>query len=296
MKLPRLSRFLSPAQEAPRRGDRFLLWALLAFLAALLAGFLLFLPVEPLARQLLRQVERESGLQLAAAPARLSFPPGIALDRLAITLPDPNLPPLVLEELRLQPLWSSLVSADPGVRVSAKLLGGELHGAFRKSGAGEADLAGVGLDDLPLSPQLSLRLSLREGSLHWQGELPPAADRQGELTLRAGSLQLSGLAALGAGRDLLQGGRLELAASSRGSSVQIETLNLSGGELEAAGNGTLQLGPTPASSRLGLRLTLKPTAGLDPNLRDLLGLLAQPARDGSINLRLSGSLAAPQLR
>jgi len=296
MKLPRLSQLLPRRQEAPRRGDKFLLWALLAFLAAVLAGFLIFLPLAPLVDQQLQRVERQTGLQVQASPARLGLPPGVVFDRLEIVTANADYPPLVFEELKLQPVWGTLVGSNPGVTLVARLFGGDLQGSFRRDGEGDVRLSGAQLADLPLSPQLAMRLQFKGGDLDWQGQLPPTGEHTGKLSLQVAELQLSGLAALGAGRDLLRGGKLELTASSRGNTLQVESLNLSGGELEIAGNGTLVLGTTPASSRLSLRLTLRPTPELDSNLRDLLGLLSQPARDGSISLRLTGSLAAPQMR
>lgn len=296
MKLPRLPRRPSRSQDAPRRKDRFVLWAALVFVIALVTGFLAYLPVDPLVSRLLVKVERQSHLQLEAGHTRLSFPCGIAMDRLKIISPQPNVPPLVLKQIDLQPLWSSLTGGNPGVQVDARLLGGELEGDIRSNGVGEATLKGVSIDDLPLSPQLSLKLSLADGSAHWQGQLPIGANHSNQLELTVGKLQLSGLAAAGAKRDQMVGGPLKLTASSQGSLARIEKLDLAGNELQVAGSGTLQLGTTPASSRLALHLTLRPQSGLDPNLRDLLGLLAKPERDGSINLRLYGSLAAPKLR
>jgi type II secretion system protein N len=269
---------------------------LCGFIAAFVLGFVLFFPLEPLARKAENLLAKQGQLTLKIDAPGWGIPPGISAERVTLTtaaIPDEE---FRLTDLSLTPLWSSLLSSNPGISATAKFFSGDLALAARKQGQVELQLSGARLVEQKLSPQLSILVSAQNGDLQFNGVLPVAGNNQSQFKLALQQIELSGMTALGAGKDLLKAGSLQLNAALKGQTVTLETLQLSGGELEITGSGTLMLASRPQASRINLNLVLKPGSGLDPQLRDLLSLLSNPEADGSIKLRLLGSLAAPQLR
>jgi type II secretion system protein N len=272
------------------------LWGLCGFILAFVLGFTLFFPLDPVARQVEQLASERGNLTLNISNPGWAFPLGVSADQLTITAPALQGETLLLEQLRVTPFWSSLVSANPGLSISGELFSGTLEATARKQGELVLKLSGARLSGQKLSPQLSLLLSGVNGNFDFNGTLPLAGGNQSQADLTLEQIEVSGMSALGSGKDTLSAGNLQIKVDIKGSSATLKTLELSGGDLSLSGNGTLLLGSRPALSRLNLSLVLKPGPGLDPQLRDLLGLLAKPEPDGSIKVRLLGSLAAPQLR
>jgi type II secretion system protein N len=277
-----------------RRG--FPLWGLCGFVVAFLLGFVLYFPLDPVARKVESQLDRQAHLTLQIVAPGWGFPPGISADSVTFTTAAMQGEEIRLSDLLLTPLWSSLLSSNPGISATAKLFSGDLAVSARKQGQVDLQLTGAKLMEQKLSPQLSVLISVQNGDLQFTGVLPASGSNQSQAILALQQIELSGMSALGAGKDILSAGSLQLTAELKGPIVTLESLQLSGGELEISGSGTLTLASRPQASRLNLSLLLKPGAGLDPQLRDLLGLLSEPEADGSIKLRLLGSLAAPRLR
>jgi len=291
--LPRLGR--PRLRPAAWKQAGFPLWLVLILAVSFLIGFYLSFPLAPFAGQLEQLVATRSQVRLQVIDPDLKFPPAVSA-RLHLSSADDRFPDLDISSLRISPLWGSLVSATPGVSFAAKLLGGSATGSIRRDGTCSIDLSGLSAEGLQLSPQLKMRLNATGAGGSFAGQIDPNKPSQGDLKLDISSLQFSGMQALGASRDILQAGRLRAEASLRGSNLNISSLELAGGDLEVSGSGNLLLTGRPETSRLNINLTLKPTATLDPQLKDLLGLLGKPQPDGSLRLRLSGSLTAPQMR
>jgi type II secretion system protein N len=248
------------------------------------------------ARKIESQLDRQAHLTLQIVAPGWAFPPGISADSVTLTTAALQGEEFRLTDLLLTPLWSSLLSSNPGISATAKFYSGDLALSARKRGQVELQLTGARLMEQKLSSQLSILVSAQDGDLQFNGVLPVGGSNQSQAKLALQQIELSGMSALGSGKDLLNAGSLRLNAELKGQNVTLETLELSGGELEISGSGTVSLASRPQASRLNLSLVLKPGAGLDPQLRDLLGLLSEPEADGSIKLRLLGSLAAPRLR
>ena len=109
-------------------------------------------------------------------------------------------------------------------------------------------------------------------------------------------MRISGLKSLGGEKDSLMLGTVVLQANGRGNSFRIDRLDATGGAMGASVSGTLLFANPVERSRINLTVTLRPAAGLDKNLTELLGLLAKPDRDGAYRLHLTGTLARPQNR
>lgn len=224
----------------------------------------------------------------------LRFP--LTLSAKDVVVAAPTLPkPLTIDRLQVTPLWLSLFGANPGVDLAADLFGGHLTGTLHRSGAFATQGGGLTLE-LPLGnlKSLGIATTVREATLRSAAPLRPGTASEAQATLE--NLQLTGLKALGGKKDVLRLGTVTLDASGQGNNFHLEKLSATGGEMTVNGSGSLLLGNSPRSSRLNLALELKPAANFDPALRDLLTMFAKPAADGTLKLRLTGSLAAPNLK
>lgn len=273
-----------------------MLWAAGGFLAAFLLGFVLFFPLDPLARQAEQRIASQGNLLLKIHDPGWGIPPGLTAAKISLTGSGLQEQTFEITRPHLTPLWGSLFNGNPGGRLTGQFFAGELAVAARRQGELELSLIGARLERQPLSPQLSILLSGNNGNLQLNGTLPTASGGQGTLELSLEQIELSGMRALGSNSDILAAGNLRIEADLNGTALTFKTLQLSDGDLELTGRGSVLLGATPQASRLNLSLVLKPGADLDPQLRDLLTLLSAPEPDGSIQFRLLGSLVSPQLR
>lgn len=297
---PLLRRML-PAASTPRPAvslrSRIGFWAgiLLCLGGGILAGVYFFFPSESLRQRLEQEAFARAGLQLSIGALRPLLPPALEASDIRLAMPATPNAPLVLERLRLRPLWASLVGSDPGAAFAAELFGGRLLGTAHRRGALTLDGRGLKLLlPLPRTPALAFAGNVRE--LTFAGAFPPQPNAETRLQLIVDDCAINGLQSAGFGNDRLPLGTLSAVAGGRGTTLRIERLTAEGGALLASGEGTLLLANTPLQSRLNLNLTLRPGSGLDPLLAELLPALAKPAADGTLRLAVSGTLANPTLR
>lgn len=283
-----------PAALFPSAGPAFYAGALALLAAGFALGLYLGLPTASLKERIEAEALQRAGIPLQIGSLSLRFPPALRLDdvRWQSAGTSPQLP---LDRVQLRPLWWSLFSANPGAGFSTDLLGGSANGQLRRSGALQVKLSQLSFSS-PLAAASSLKLgaTLRSGNL--QGVYPPQPESASLVNLTLDGVHLLGLEALGAASDRLELGTVTLQASGRGSALKIERIEASGGALQLGGEGTFLLAQPLPGSRLNLALTLQPGANFDPQLRDLLSLFAKPAADGSLKLRLSGTLGDPRLQ
>lgn len=283
------------SRQPARKGIRQTLLCLALLAAGALAGFYLFFPDDALRQRLEFEASRQSGVTLGIEALDLSFPPALKGTGVHIDLPAPAARRMTVDRLSLRPLWSSLAGGNPGLAFKANLYGGLATGKALKDGTVEAEAQQLAIREA-LGGQLPLTLSttLEQGSL--TGTFPPGKDSPTLLELSLAQTQLTGLEALGVKKDTLNLGTIILKGSGKGRSFKVERLESSRGDLEVSASGTVLLAEPLQRSRLNLSLTLRPAAGLDKTIADLLPLFAKPARNGSFNLRLGGTLGAPALR
>lgn len=277
-----------------RRRSHLILGALGCGLLGFLVGIYLFFPTTALRDRLTAEVAAHSKAQLQISGLALHFPLGLTARDVVVTSAD--LPrPLDIDRLQLTPRWFSLFGSDPGVDLEATLLGGNLRAAYHRSGNFSA--AGDHLSlSMPLGNLKSLGVSstVREANISSAVPLRAGTASQAQVVLE--NLQLDGLKAVGGAKDVLRLGTVTLKASGQGNNFKVEELSATGGDLTLSGSGSLLLTGSPYTTRLNLTATLRPAANFDPALRDLLAMFAKPAADGSLHLRLTGSLAAPNLK
>jgi len=277
-----------------RRRSHLILGALGCGLFGFLVGAYLFFPVATLRDRLTAEVAARSKVQLQIGDLALHFPLGLVARKVVVTTTE--LPgPLDIDHLQLTPRWFSLFGSDPGVDLKAALLGGRLAAQYHRSGAFVAQGDRLALD-LPLGnlKSLGVTATVREATVSSAAPLRPATASQAQVVLE--NFQLHGLKAVGGAKDVLRLGTVTLKASGQGNNLRVEELSAASGDLSLNGSGSLLLGNSPRTSRLNLNATLKPAATFDPALRGLLEMFAKPAADGSLHLRLTGSLAAPNLK
>jgi type II secretion system protein N len=278
-------------------GDRLGWWLLMPLLliCAALISFYLTFPSRTLQTRLQLELAANLGVQSSVSPPQLLFPPGLGCSRLELTLPAPYDRTLPLRQVKVTPLWLSLLSDAPGLRFSAELNGGTLNGTARRDGQTTlvADQVAV-QESLQLNGGPVLQGVLQNS--RFDGLLPLLTPGQRNLSLTLDRVRLSGLKSYGVASDSLDLGRLVVQAAGEGKTLRLQQLALQGGTVEGSGQGTVLLGATPAATRLNLSIELRPGAGLDPTLRDLLSLVGSDGPNGTRKLRLSGSLQQPVLR
>lgn len=289
---------MAPAKTPPQRAGRpWALWfcALAVFILSYLISLLFNLPLETLKTRIEQEVGANAPLKLEIGELSLHWPPGIAARALALRPRDPAVPELQIDELVLTPVWSGLFGETPAVNLGARLLGGAIEGTLAADG--RTELQGQGLllrFDVPqlsgttLEGIASLRLST-QGALF-------SSNATASLELNLRDLQAQGLQTLGLGTEALQLGTLSAQLDGRARSFKFEELNLAGPTLQLTGDGSLFVGATPETTRLAMQLKLRPDSGMPASLRDLFLLMPRPGRDGFYNLRVSGTLANPQVK
>jgi type II secretion system protein N len=273
---------------------RFVIGSLVLLAISFVLGFYLFFPADMLKARLDEEFAARAPLDIEVEEVSFRFPPALRAQQIYFTA-QPNRPPLHIAEAVLSPAWATLFSTDPALAFRSSVGGGRIQGTIRRSGALEADIADVTFAE-PLAAGSPLGLAGVVGKGHITTVIPATANSDARLAVTLNQVRLTGLDGFGVSSGTLSLGTLVLQGSGKGNSYKVDQLESSGGDLEVSGSGTVLLAETAERSRLNLSLTLRPTASLDSNLKELLGLFAKPGRDGSLRLRIAGTLASPSLQ
>lgn len=252
-------------------------------------ALLIFLPMDPFARHL-EQLSEKQGFQLQVEQPQLLFPLGLGAGTLQISHKQLQHFPFTLENIKLRPLWLSLMSDNPGLSFEFETWQGRISGSAHRDGSVQLNLVSLQFEE-PLSPELPLILEGRLVKGTFDGKLPLAGKNISQLQLELTDLRIKGMQKLGSDSDLLPLGRLLITAEAKGPLLKINSLNGNGPAFNLKGSGSLRLGRTAANSSLNLNLILTPKSALDPTLKDLLSLLKKPQSDGSYQLNLRGALS-----
>ncbi len=269
--------------------------ALPVLLGGWLAGLLIWFPASALETRLEQvantQLHGQGHLDLEGLSPRLPLALGVRAGTLSLVQPNMT---ITAQDIGAAPFWHSLLGGNPGLRFSARLLGGEAQGSARRDGELVLNLRDLHLV-FPLleNSQLAVEGTLTRGS--FAGRWPPRDGSDNRLLLSLTGVRLTGLSAFGSNSDHLELGTLELVGVGQGKAFKIERLEARDGHLVGTGGGSLLLADQLPASRMNLTLNLKTTGEMDGQLRELLSVLVPPAPDGSLTLRLSGTLARPRL-
>lgn len=255
------------------------------FLVAFLVGVHLFFPVASVQQWLTSEINNRTPVSVQIE--RLSVFPILTLigRQATVTFDSGALPPILLDDLRMKPLWTSLISGDTGLSVKAALLQGSLDADIRRSGDITLHLAGLQLKNFPVSQETQARLSgiITKGEL--RGSFPAKKNNENQLVLEMDNASLTIM-----GQPLALG-KISVQGSGQGNNLRLTTLSANGGDVAITGNGTLLLGASAAASRINLDLTLRPTPAFAP----LLDLVTRKQPDNSYRLRVSGSASKPTI-
>jgi type II secretion system protein N len=201
---------------------------------------------------------------------------------------------IVVTDLRVKPLWLSLLTDNPGFAFAGEFMGGQAEGFLRRQGDIQLEATGMQLA-FPLlnNSTLAVTGTLEQGRL--SGQWPPVENSPSHLSLDIRNARLTGLAAIGATRETLELGTLVLQGNGTGNSFKLESIESRDGQISLTGSGALLLVNPMTKSRINLSGALVPTADLDPQLRELLGMVVKEVA-GSFPISVSGTLSRPQIK
>lgn len=253
------------------------------FLLAFLLGTYLFFPLAAVQQRLVGELEARTPINVQIDKLSLSPLLTLRTRQAIVTFDNSAMTPIVLTELRLKPLWTSLLTGNPGVTIDVALPQGRLAADWQRGGELAMHAEGLKLTDLPIDQEARTLLSgtIIKGEL--RGVFP---SRKTAETLLAAEIDTAALTVMGQPLAL---GKVSLQGSGQGNNLRIATLTANGGDVAITGSGSLLLGASMAASRVNLDLTLRPTAATPGGIAALLDLAAKHQADGSYRLRLSGS-------
>lgn len=270
---------------------RLFLMCLLLFVVSSLFSFWIFFPADVIQRSLLQKVSAQTGINMRGENATVILPVGLSLD-LFIYPEKRGIADITLNDLQMTPVWSSLFSSDPAVKLEGKLASGRLKGTGSQSGDIDLMLENVSVlklqqSDLPyrVAGELSGQLHGKNISGHNNG--------QGTFVFDLSDTSILGLEKVGLpGRISI--GTLHLSGKFNQRRFSLEKVVLNGNFLELSGGGNILVGETPAQTRLNLNVRLKSTPSTPETVVDMLKLTGvRPTTDGSYLLRIGGTLAKP---
>ncbi|MBD1400477.1 type II secretion system protein GspN [Pelovirga terrestris] len=263
-----------------------------------LSGFLsfwVFFPAEVLLQRLVQEVSRETGLRMRGEQATMLMPLGLKSD-MTIYPNQPGLAPLLIDDLHVTPLWTSLLTLNQAIHLKGTVTQGDVSARIWRNGNVNVTLQNLELLGLQ-DPGLAYRLAGLV-NLNFEGErlLEQGGQGAGRFKVDISDLLVLGLERIGLADDVSLG-LLQMNGNFSESRVSVEQLVATGGVLELSGGGTLLVGATPEQTRLNLNVRVHPTRQTPDNIRDLLMLTGvRPGPDGSYTLQIGGTAARPVLR
>jgi type II secretion system protein N len=268
----------------------------LLFPVFFLLGFFISFPDSVLHERVVAEVNRQlpAGNRFAAKAIRFEFPLRLQINQAHLELEASALSELDLAAVSLSPAFSTLLGR-PGVIIHAESEFGILDGMLSRSGQVDLHLRD-GKFEIPLPDLPQLKIGGILTAVDLVGQLQNDKNEQIRLQVSIDDLFLSGAEQFGLGQNRLSLGQFALDLSGTGRSLAIEQFSLSGGVVAVTGAGKVVTQQPIDSSRLDLKLSIRPESGADSGLRTLLELLAPPAKDGSHSVHLRGRLFAPQLK
>ena len=296
MKMPTISwPFGDMDKTAELRGWRLVLLLLAVLLVSFLISLYLFFPTDALKEQILSRIAGRVPARIDMQSLEIGFPPALQGGEIDVSFA-PEVPySLTIDELNLSPEWSSLLGSNPGIDFNAVIAKGNITGTASKDGDLQVTAQEVPLS-VPLLQSGSLQLAATIANANFSGKIPLQKSDETLCQIDLRDIILGGLDKIGFGPESLSLGTAHLKVTGQRNSFKIEDLSLAGGALQASGSGTMMLSFPLQHSRINLNLVLRPSPTLDKNLVDMLKMFAKPADDGSLRLRLSGTLSRPVAR
>jgi len=276
-----------------RRSGRTLLVGTCLFLLGLTVGIYLFFPTEALQQRIIQEIKARTGTDVQIEQVSL-YPPLSLCARLFNVVTTVLPVPLKIDQLRVSPKWSTLLSSDPGVQFQAQLMNGDATAEILKSGVINATATGLRFE-LPLQKPMIMTISGNLGQATVNAATRLAPETKTQLSLQLSDVRISHLDFFKEDSPGVALGAIFIEGKGQGRAMKINALSVTGGDFNINGEGTLLIGRTSATSRMNLSLNIKPAGSALPALVSLLELTAPPDANGDHRLRLTGTLAAPTI-
>lgn len=281
-------------KSALKRPSLFLVTGAGLLLLGMLIGFYLFFPAEVLRQRIIQEVVQRTGVEVQIGQVALY--PLLTFDVNRIRLDATGWPrPLEIEELKIAPQWSTLLSGDPGAQLQGRIMNGTVTASLQKSGIVSARATGLRFD-VPLQKPIPFNIVGILNDAVVDSSIRLGAETKTDLSLSLTDVSILGLEAFNRDSRGLTLGEITLQLDGVGRALRINVLTARGGDLEVNGDGTLQVGRTTAASRIKLALQVRPGPNADPAIASMLQLVGKPGSDGRYSLQLSGTLDRPVLK
>lgn len=263
------------------------------FLLGLIVGIYLFFPSEALKQSITQELNTRTGAEVQIEQVTLY--PLLSLSANQVKIGITDLPsPLEIKQLNFSPLWSTLLSSNPGVQLQAQLMNGTIDGEILKSGVISATANGLYFD-LPLQEPVAMNISgiINQATLDTATRLDLKTKTQ--ISLQLSKVSVIGLDVFNVDSPGITLGEIILEVEGQGRAMNINTLSAKGGDFDINGKGILLIGRTSAASRIKLELQVRPGPDAEPSIASLLELAGKPGTSGYYSLTLSGTLDKPVL-
>ncbi|MBW2519772.1 MAG: type II secretion system protein GspN [Deltaproteobacteria bacterium] len=299
MRLPRgilKSKSDSSAQhKAPlHKTQRLILPGTILFFAVFFAGIYLFFPVSALKDRLLQEVAARTSAQMSIENVAVRPLLNVVAHQLSIT--DSWLPrPIEIDRLVIAPLWTSLFGGDPALTINAEVYGGDMTCDWSQEGQIQLLANRIHLD-LPVNSPIAFRLDAMLDSAQLNTRSRLDNDTLTELDLTFHRTRVRGLKLAGDRSSELDLGKVRLRVDGQGRTMRIKSLTAEQADVDINGSGVVFIGRTVSSSRLDVRVNIRPGPNLDQEIASLLELIGKPNPDGLYTVRVSGPLNDPRVK
>jgi len=266
----------------------------LLFLVALFFGFASGFPADVLREQLIREISKQTGMEVSSDVLEIGFPPKVKLD-LSVELNHPQMAALVFPLVEVKPVWTSLFTSVQAANIQGQLADGEIDAQVSADDSLQLAISGVRLAPLQKTGNPYRLDGVLRGDLDGK-QMSQTGKADAVFSAVVSNLEIFGLEQLSLPEKVVLG-QLTAQGAIRGQRLNLEKIVLVGDFVSLNGNGTIQIGTTPQRTRLNLRVTATPGRSFPESLKPLIELSGvKPKADGSYQFRVSGTLGKPVIR
>jgi type II secretion system protein N len=259
---------------------------LVLFSFGLFVGFLFSFPALKIKQKIITAIETQGDVSIAQGDINIGFLSIYGSD-LRIQPKKTLWPAISINSLKLSPQWLSLLSTNPGAQLDMQLFDGTLTADISRDGTLNLVASQLNLAFLSQKDQ-AMTLSGQLETMTLSSVVPLKRTSDSLLTLTLKNVNVSKEGDLKLALNL---GDIVIEGTGRGRSFKMISLKTDRGDLSVTGKGSLLLGRDLSTTRVNMKMEIRPEATVDPMLLDLLKLGTRQAANGSYELSLSGSLS-----
>ena len=258
---------------------------LVLFIIGLLVGLFFSFPQTKIKQQIISSFEKQGHVLVKQGDVQIGLL-GIEGVQFLIQPENLSLPAIPIDSFIISPQWMTLISKNPGIRLEMKSFGGDVSADVFRDGTLKALASQLDLS-LILPEKQTVKLSGQLETMTLESTVPLQKSSPTVLELVFKNVSFQGENPFPFSLNL---GDVVLNGTGRGRSFEITSLRAVNGDLNLDGNGTFILARNFSSSRIKMKINIRPENQLDPTLLELLNLGARQAPDGSYDINLSGIL------